>query len=52
MKHKMIARLPGYIQFLHGHALISLSLYYAFFANNKQADFEAFWHKDGFLWLN
>jgi len=43
-----------YIQYLHDNTLISLELYYTFFANHKQADYEAFWNKTGYFicWLN
>ena len=41
-----------YIQFLHDNALIGISLYYEYFPNNKEADWQTFWDEDIVVYFN
>ena len=50
-EHRWVAP-NNYLQYLHDHALITLFLYSAIFPDNKRIDYEAFWSKQGFVWLN
>lgn len=41
-----------YVQFLHDKALISLELYRRFFDPTGATDYEVFWEKAGYFYLN
>lgn len=42
----------SYLQYLHDNALLTLELYYQFFVNHDLIDYEAFWRKTGYVWVN
>jgi hypothetical protein len=41
-----------YLQYLYDNALVTIELYYQLYTNQAQADFEAFWYKTGYIWVN
>ncbi len=42
----------NYLRYLHDNALVTLELYHQLYVNHEIIDFEAFWHKTGYMWVN